>query len=91
MATIRCYDSKRKRIKRASRAALKSVNGSAPPALSAFVSAPFVRSPLSEKSAAVVRDAHYKCCCNEMKPYDMCDVTTRLEADDVVYIPQWFL
>ncbi|KAL6738221.1 hypothetical protein Aduo_011791 [Ancylostoma duodenale] len=45
--------------------------------------APFIRSPLSEKSSNVVREAHYACRCNEIKPYDICDVTTRLEADDV--------
>ncbi|EYC24104.1 hypothetical protein Y032_0014g2325 [Ancylostoma ceylanicum] len=44
---------------------------------------PFIRSPLSEKSAAIVRESHYSCRCNEIKPYDICDVTTRLEADDV--------
>ncbi|CAJ0602759.1 unnamed protein product [Cylicocyclus nassatus] len=44
---------------------------------------PFVHSPLSERSAAVAREGHHSCCCHEMKPYDSCDVTTKLVADDV--------
>ncbi|KAK6752752.1 hypothetical protein RB195_003887 [Necator americanus] len=44
---------------------------------------PYVHSPMSERSQAVLRAAHYACRCHELKPYDNCDVTTTLESDDV--------
>uniref|UniRef100_A0A7I4YLW6 Uncharacterized protein n=1 Tax=Haemonchus contortus TaxID=6289 RepID=A0A7I4YLW6_HAECO len=47
---------------------------------------PLARSPLSEKSALMVRNANYMCRCHEMKPYDVCNLSTTLESEDVLSI-----
>ncbi|KAK6054308.1 hypothetical protein COOONC_08188 [Cooperia oncophora] len=31
----------------------------------------------------IIRNANYVCRCHEMKPYDICSLTTTLESEDV--------